>query len=87
MFERWMSASIQIFAQLSKSNVWKQHNQKKEQTYKGKEKLKNILNYVDFAKICNAIKNFTELYHNFVKEGITLTLLYSSRSIKSLRKY
>ena len=42
----------------------------------------DFLRYVGFARVCNVIKEFPELNHNFVKESITFTLLYSSISNK-----
>ena len=42
----------------------------------------NIVSYVKFEKLCNFINIFTELNHDFVKEGIYFPLLYSSRAIK-----
>ena len=67
MLEPWMNANIQIVAQLSKANVWKQHNPQMEQMYNGREELINITSYVDFEKLCYVINNFPELNHNFVK--------------------
>ena len=67
MFEQWMNSNIQIVAQLSKFNVWNQHNQQMEQMYNRREELYNISIYVDFAKLCNVIKNFTELNYNLAK--------------------
>ena len=76
-----MNASIQIVYQLSKLNVWNQHNQQMERMYNGIDELLNILSCVGFAKLCYVIKNLPELNHNFVKEGITFPLPYSSRVI------
>ena len=42
--------------------------------YNTGEKLRNILSYVDFSKLCNAIKYFSELNRNFLKEGINFPL-------------
>ena len=38
-----------------------------EQIYVTKEKGKNILSYVDFSKICDVIKYFTESKQNIGK--------------------
>ena len=38
-------------SQLSKFNVWNQHNKQIEQMYNGIEELVNILSHVDFEKL------------------------------------
>ena len=42
----------------------------------------DILSYVDYEKLCNIMQNFPELNRNFLKEGITFPIFYSSRAIK-----
>ena len=54
--------------------------------YNRRDNLKNILSYVDFTKLCNVIKQSTELNHNIVKEGIIFPVSLGSRAIKR-RKY
>ena len=44
-----MNPNIQIVFHLSKFNVWNQQNQQMEKMYNGREELKNIFSYVDFA--------------------------------------
>ena len=43
-----MNYNIQIFDQLSKVNVWNQHNKQVKQMYYGREELIIILSYVFF---------------------------------------
>ena len=40
-----------------------------------------------FQKLWNVIKFFPQMNQNFVRQGITFTLLYSSRDIKWRTKY
>ena len=77
MLIKWMNSNIQNFAQLSKVYVCNKHNTQIEGIYHGRYEFMNILSYVDFAKTCNVINNFTKLNHNFMKERITFPLLYS----------
>ena len=69
-----MNAHIQIVAQLSKVNAWNKENQQMEQMHHSREKMMNILSYVDFAKLRHFIHSFPELNQKIVKEGITFTL-------------
>ena len=46
--EPGMNYNIQIFDQLSKVNVWNQHNKQVKQMYYGREELIIILSYVFF---------------------------------------
>ena len=52
-----MNDNINFFDQLSKCNVWNQHDKKTEQMYNVIWKLMNI----DFEKLCNVTKKFPEL--------------------------
>ena len=56
-----MNVHIQIVAQLSKVNARNKDNQQMEKMYNAREKIMNILSYVDFAKQFNAINFFSEL--------------------------
>ena len=47
---------------------------KRKKMYNGRKELMNILSYSGFAKLCNVMKSFTELYHKFLKEGINFPL-------------
>ena len=42
-----------------------------EPMYIARDKWMNILSYVDFSKLCHAIKYFTELNQKFGQEDIT----------------
>ena len=77
-----MNSHIQIVAQLSKFNEWNKENQQMEQMYNAREEMMNILSYVDFSKLCNVMKVFTELNQNILKEGITFSFLSSSRDVE-----
>ena len=47
-----------------------------------RERGRNILSYVDFSKIQNAIKSFPESKQDIGKEGITFSLSSSSVEIE-----
>ena len=50
--------------------------------YNRRDNLKNILRYVDFNRLWNIIKQFTELNLNIVKEVINFNLSVGSRKMK-----
>ena len=82
-----MNVNIKIFAQLSKFNVWNQHNKQIEQMYNGIEELVNILSYVDFEKLYHVINYFPELNEEIEKKDIIVPLSSSSRAIKWGKKF
>ena len=53
-----------------------------EVMYNGREHMKNNFSYVDFVKLCQVIKYFSQLDPNFGKEDIAFPLTPSLRSIK-----
>ena len=48
---------------------------------------RNLWSYVDFEKLCNVVKYYTELNQKIVKEGIDFPIQSSSRDIKWQKKY
>ena len=54
-----MNVHIQIVAQLSKVNARNKDNQQMEKMYNAREKIMNILSYVDFEKVYHAITYFS----------------------------
>ena len=46
-------------------NVWNKYNQQMENIYNTRKKLKNILSYVDFEKLCVVIKIFLSPFNGY----------------------
>ena len=64
ILEPWINADLQIVAHLSKIYARNKHSKETEQTYNGREYLKNILSSVDFTRVCNVMQKFTEFNRN-----------------------
>ena len=77
-----MNSHIKVVAQLSKVVKRNKQNQHMEEMYIAREKIKNILSYVDFSKLCHVITYFTKLNKTFGQEDITFPLSSSSRAIE-----
>ena len=75
-----MNKDIKVMAQSSNFVKWTKENQLMEPMYVARERDINILNYIDFSKICDEIKYFNEFF--FGKEDITYSISSSSRAIE-----
>ena len=58
-------------SKLSKVNVCNKENKKKELIYNARERMINILSYVDFAKLCHKINYFPQSNQNFGEKTLT----------------
>ena len=65
-----------------KIQCMEQISSKTEPMYNSREKMMNILSYVDVAKLRHVIKHFPRLNQKIGKEDITYPLLSSSRAIE-----
>ena len=57
----WIQENVQLSSQLSRIDVWYQQSQEKDDMIIAIEDFKNILNYVDFSRLCYFISRFPEL--------------------------
>ena len=78
MIKKRMNTHIKVVAQLSKVVKWNKGNQHMEPMHVTKESGRNIFSDVDFSKIRNVIKYFTELNY-FLENKI---LIFLSHKVK-----
>ena len=82
MIKYWTFEHVKVVSQLSNILKLNKDIDDIESMLISKGERKNIINYVEYSKICHVIRSFSDLNQTFGKKDITFPLSSSSREIE-----